>query len=106
MSGGTGTSPSASPSDEGMDGNVTLMGTDSPLLGGDAGDVQYPYHLVNGRVLADLALFRSKPGKRVRLRLINAGSDTAYRVAMGGQKAHPHPHRWLPRSATSRPMPC
>lgn len=56
------------------------------LLGGDAGDVKYPYHLVNGRVPADPQVFRSKPGKRVRLRLINAGSDTAYRVALGGHR--------------------
>ncbi|MFF4548386.1 multicopper oxidase family protein [Streptomyces sp. NPDC001435] len=79
-------SPSASSSGGRMGMKYMLMGARSPLLGGDAGDVKYPYHLVNGRVPADPAIFRSKPGKRVRLRLINAGSDTAYRVALGGHK--------------------
>lgn len=53
---------------------------ESELLGGDAGDVKYPYHLVNGRVPADPDVYTGKPGKRVRLRIINAGGDTAYRV--------------------------
>ncbi|KIE23376.1 copper oxidase [Streptomyces sp. MUSC 125] len=80
---GTGVS-SAEPSGAGVPAEFLLTGADSALLGGDAGDVQYPYHLVNGRVPADPQVFRSKPGKRVRLRLINAGGDTAYRVALGG----------------------
>ncbi|MFJ9870243.1 multicopper oxidase family protein [Streptomyces sp. NPDC101165] len=83
---GTTSSPSASPSGGSTSTKFMLTGAESPLLGGDAGDVKYPYHLVNGRVPADPAVFRSKPGKRVRLRLINAGSDTAYRVALGGHK--------------------
>jgi multicopper oxidase len=69
-----------------MGGRFMLMGAQSELLGGDAGDVKYPHHLVNGRVPADPAVFRAKPGKRVRLRLINAGGDTAYRVALGGHR--------------------
>ncbi|SFG74948.1 multicopper oxidase family protein [Streptomyces mirabilis] len=86
--GGMGSSPSASASSSGgsMGTRFMLMGAQSPLLGGDAGDVKYPYHLVNGRVPADPEVFRSKPGKRVRLRLINAGADTAYRVALGGHQ--------------------
>lgn len=85
--GGRSTSPSPSPSNSaGMSHKFMLMGAQSSLLGGDAGDVKYPYHLVNGRVPADPQVFRSKPGKRVRIRLINAGSDTAYRVALGGHK--------------------
>ncbi len=85
--GGTTSAPSTAASGSGDAGTeLMLMGARSPLLGGDAGDVKYPYHLVNGRVPADPAVFRSKPGKRVRLRLINAGSDTAYRVALGGHE--------------------
>ncbi|MEU6379829.1 multicopper oxidase family protein [Streptomyces sp. NPDC046909] len=80
-----GGSPSPS-SGSGMSMRFMLTGARSPLLGGDAGDVKYPYHLVNGRVPADPEVFRTKPGKRVRLRLINAGSDTAYRVALGGHQ--------------------
>ncbi|GAA3771399.1 hypothetical protein GCM10022403_003400 [Streptomyces coacervatus] len=92
MSGGSmdgmSASPSSSPSSSsgGMSMKFMLTDSRSVLLGGDAGDVKYPYHLVNGRVPADPEVFRSKPGKRVRLRLINAGSDTAYRVALGGHR--------------------
>ncbi|MCX4624636.1 multicopper oxidase family protein [Streptomyces albogriseolus] len=79
-------SPSASPSSGGMSMKFMLMGAESELLGGDAGDVKYAYHLVNGRVPADPDVYRGKPGQRVRLRIINAGGDTAYRVAIGGHK--------------------
>ncbi|MFC7448647.1 multicopper oxidase family protein [Rhodococcus daqingensis] len=56
----------------------------SALLGGDAGDVNYPYYLVNGRIPADPPQFTAKPGDRARLRIVNAGADTAFRVALGG----------------------
>ncbi|MCC9705551.1 multicopper oxidase family protein [Streptomyces sp. MNU76] len=79
-------SPSASSSSGGMSMRFMLMGAESELLGGDAGDVKYAYHLVNGRVPADPDVYRGEPGKRVRLRIINAGGDTAYRVALGGHK--------------------
>lgn len=58
----------------------------SALLGGDAGDVSYPYYLVNGRIPQAASTFRVKPGQRVRIRLINAGSDTAFRVALAGHR--------------------
>ncbi|MEU1803304.1 multicopper oxidase family protein [Streptomyces sp. NPDC019937] len=89
MSGMDGMSASPSPSDSadgGMSAKFMLMGADSRLLGGDAGDVKYPHHLVNGRVPNDPDVYTGKPGKRVRLRIINAGADTAYRVALGGHK--------------------
>ncbi|MFE9437957.1 multicopper oxidase family protein [Streptomyces sp. NPDC006602] len=70
----------------GMSMKFMLMGAESDLLGGDAGDVKYPYHLVNGRVATDPNVYSGKPGKKVRLRIINAGGDTAYRVALGGHK--------------------
>ncbi|MFI5682076.1 multicopper oxidase family protein [Streptomyces cellulosae] len=78
-------SPSAS-SGDGMSMKFMLMGATSELLGGDAGDVKYPYHLVNGQVPTAPAVYTGRPGKRVRLRIINAGGDTAYRVALGGHK--------------------
>ncbi|RAV05222.1 multicopper oxidase family protein, partial [Mycolicibacterium sp. GF69] len=56
----------------------------SELLGGDAGDITYPYYLMNGRIPQAPSTFRAKPGQRVRIRLINAGSDTAFRVALAG----------------------
>ncbi|MGW3233566.1 multicopper oxidase family protein [Kitasatospora sp. NPDC001095] len=63
-----------------------LMGARSPLLGGDAGDVAYPFHLVNGRLATAPETFTAKPGDRIRIRMVNAGGDTAYRVALGGHE--------------------
>jgi multicopper oxidase len=60
-------------------------GMTSPLLGG-AGDIAYPHYLANGRVPAAPVTLTAKPGQRARLRLINAGSDTAFRVALGGHQ--------------------
>lgn len=54
----------------------------SDLLGGDAGDISYPIYVVNGRGPAAPSAFTAKPGQRVRIRFINAGSDTAFRVAL------------------------
>ncbi len=67
------------------DGNL-LRGTSSSLLGGDSGDVYYPYYLINGRPAGDPATFTAKPGQRVRLRIINAGGDTAFRFSVGGHR--------------------
>jgi FtsP/CotA-like multicopper oxidase with cupredoxin domain len=87
---GMGTSPSASmPGMPGMSGPASpylLSGAASALLGGDAGDVKYPYYLVNGRIAANPEVYASKPGKRIRIRMINAGGDTAFRVALGGHR--------------------
>jgi multicopper oxidase len=55
-------------------------------LGGDTGDVRYPMYLINGRPATDPATFPAKPGERLRLRIINAGSDTPFRVALGGHR--------------------
>ena len=63
---------------------VLLSGATSRLLGGDAGDVRYPGYLINGRVAAAPYVFTGKPGQRVRIRILNAGGDTAFRVALGG----------------------
>lgn len=58
----------------------------STLLGGDAGDVKYPYFLANGRIPSAPTVFNAKPGQRIRLRIINAGADTAFRVALAGHR--------------------
>jgi FtsP/CotA-like multicopper oxidase with cupredoxin domain len=58
----------------------------SPALGGDAGDVAYALHLINGRPPQDRPTFDAPPSGRVRFRIINAGSDTAYRFAIGGHR--------------------
>lgn len=67
----------------GMGGMGEGMG--SPLLGG-AGDVAYPHYLVNGRVPAAPATLNARAGQRARIRIVNAGSDTAFRVAVGGHR--------------------
>ena len=74
-SGKTSTSPAASAPAE--------VGT-SDLLGGDAGDIAYPYYLINGRIPAAATTLNAKPGQRIRIRFINTGSDTAFRVALSG----------------------
>ncbi|MDP7706077.1 multicopper oxidase family protein [Mycobacterium sp. TY815] len=56
----------------------------SDLLGGDAGDIAYPYYLINGRIPEAATTFNAKPGQRIRIRIINTGSDTAFRVALAG----------------------
>ncbi|VEG49408.1 putative multicopper oxidase [Mycolicibacterium chitae] len=63
-------------------GEETML---SRLLGG-AGDVSYPHFLVGGRVPDDLMVFTATPGQRARVRFVNAGADTAFRVALGGHR--------------------
>ncbi|OIK27252.1 multicopper oxidase family protein [Streptomyces malaysiense] len=58
----------------------------SKLLGGDPGDVRYPYYLINGRVSKAPDVFNGKPGDTVRLRLINAGADTGFLVSLGDHR--------------------
>ena len=70
--------------DHGSGGMAT--GTPSDLLGGDAGDVDHPMHLINGRPPEDRPTFDVPAGGRARLRFINAASDTAYRVSVGGHR--------------------
>ena len=73
---------------EGMDhGSMMggMGGMQSPLLGG-AGDIAYPHYLVNGRMPNNPVTLSAKPGHRVRIRFVNAGSDTAFRVAVGGHR--------------------
>ena len=50
--------------------------------GMDGGDVTYPLYLVNGRTPTDPDVLSAQPGQRVRLRLINAGADTVFDVAL------------------------
>ncbi|NJP35800.1 multicopper oxidase family protein [Micromonospora thermarum] len=81
--GGHGGMDAAGPGGHGDMGGMEMM--TSPLLGG-AGDVSYPHHLVNGRIPAAPRTFRARPGQRARIRVINAGADTAYRLALGGHR--------------------
>ncbi len=51
-------------------------------LGDDGGDVTYPYYIVNGKIPRDAQRVDYRPGQRIRLRIINSGGDTAFRVAV------------------------
>jgi FtsP/CotA-like multicopper oxidase with cupredoxin domain len=78
---------------------AATVGT-SDILGGDAGDIAYPYYLVNGRIPAAPTTFNARPGQRIRMRLINTGSDTAFRVALAGHPltvTHPDGFPVVPR---------
>ncbi|MEV7200664.1 multicopper oxidase family protein [Streptomyces griseoluteus] len=66
--------------------NRMLHGAHSRILHGVGGNVSYPIYLINGRRPGAPTSFRCRPGERVRLRIINAGSDTAFRVALGGHR--------------------
>jgi multicopper oxidase len=50
------------------------------------GGRSYPFILVNGRPPKDPSVFDVKKGDRVRLRIINAAADTAYRFAIAGHR--------------------
>jgi len=85
MGGASGMNHGSTPGRSGMPGMTMGVGS-SALLGGDAGDVRYPYYLVNGRIAAAPETFTAKPGQRIRLRVINAAADTAFRLALAGHR--------------------
>jgi len=58
----------------------------SGMSGMDGGDVTYPLYLINGRSSTDPEVFTAKPGQKVRLRIINAGADTIFTLALGGHE--------------------
>lgn len=68
-----------------MGGGAMDESMQSALLGG-AGDIDYPHYLINGRTPESPATLTAKPGDRVRIRIINAGSDTAFRLALGDHR--------------------
>lgn len=83
--GGMGGSGGMGGMDHGSMGHGTGAGGDAGDAA-DTGDVTYPHYLVNGRVPSAPETFTAKPGQRVRLRIINAGSDTIFTVALGGHE--------------------
>jgi multicopper oxidase len=84
----TSTGASASAGMGGM-GGMDMSGTGSmggSGMTGDGGDVAYPLYLINGRGTSDPDVLTAKKGQRVRLRIINAGADTMFDVAVGGHR--------------------
>ena len=65
-------------------GGMHGMGGMGGMGGMDGGDVDYPLYLVNGRPPGDPEVHAAKPGQRLRLRIVNAGADTVFDVALGG----------------------
>ncbi|MGV9713744.1 multicopper oxidase family protein [Gordonia sp. NPDC003424] len=85
-------------------GSMPGMGGASRSALGDAGDIDYPYYLINGRVPTAPTSFSSKPGRRIRIRLINAGADTIFKVALGGHQmtvTHSDGYPVVPRTTRS-----
>lgn len=80
-----GSMPDMGGMDHGSMQGMGQMSSSSPL-GSDAGDVQYPHYLINGRIPAAPMTVSAKSGQRLRLRLINAAGDTAFRVALGAHR--------------------
>ncbi|MFB8248393.1 multicopper oxidase family protein [Streptomyces sp. NPDC055952] len=63
--------------------SLVLHRSRSRMLHGRAGHVAYPHYLINGRLPENPSVFRCRPGDRIRVRIINAGAETAFRVALG-----------------------
>lgn len=76
---GTGTNPDAVLEELRRSGMKPMAGgpgiTANMPLGADGGDVGYPHFVINGRVPADPQVADYKPGRRIRLRIINAGGE-------------------------------
>ncbi|MGH6867635.1 MAG: multicopper oxidase domain-containing protein, partial [Methylocella sp.] len=64
---------------------MDMRGTAMPAIKSkpDLNDVQYDAFLANGRTLADPEVVKVEPGGRVRLRIINASSMSAYHIDLG-----------------------
>jgi multicopper oxidase len=72
--------------DHGGAGMPTNAAATEPLGSQDTGDIRYPLYLANGRRARSPATVAARPGERVRLRIVNAGADTAFRLALGGHR--------------------
>lgn len=68
---------------EASGGMMGGMGMDEA---GASGNLDYPLYLVNGRAPDDPKTFEVRRGQRVRLRLMNPASDTAFRFAVAGHR--------------------
>jgi FtsP/CotA-like multicopper oxidase with cupredoxin domain len=69
---------------------MDMHGMAMPAIKGepDLNDVRYDAFLANGRTLADPEVVKVEPGGRVRLRIINASSMSAYHIALGRLKGN------------------
>ncbi|MDE2386863.1 MAG: multicopper oxidase family protein [Actinomycetales bacterium] len=66
-------------------GGMNMAGMQDQFgLGMGMSDVTYPAYIINGRVAEAPEVFDAKAGERIRLRIINAGSDTAFVFGVEG----------------------
>ena len=61
----------------------TMPGMSMPADAPDLNDIEYDAYLANDRTLADPSVIRVEPGRRVRLRLINGATSTAFWIDLG-----------------------
>ncbi|MBL8931239.1 MAG: multicopper oxidase family protein [Kineosporiaceae bacterium] len=67
-------------------GDAVIPGSMHSMNGISMSGIIYPHYLINGRLPTAPVTLTGKPGQRVRIRFVNAGSDTAFRVALGGHR--------------------
>lgn len=63
-----------------------VEGRGSMMMGRGSSGPEYDALLINGRPPGDPAVLEVRRGERVRLRLINPGSQTTFRVALAGHR--------------------
>lgn len=68
-------------------GTADMPGMSMSGPGADLNDVDYDAYLANDRTLADPLVVRTERGGRVRLRLINGATSTAFWIDLGGIEA-------------------
>ena len=72
---------------EGMDmGSMDMGAMDMSGMAMDLNDIEYDAYLANDRTLDDPDVIRVDKGGRVRLRIINAATSTAFTIDLGGLK--------------------
>jgi multicopper oxidase len=68
--------------EEPLSGTIAALGNLLAAKQLDAGDVQFPLYLVNGRPPADPHRVEVRRGQRLRLRIVNAAADTLFSFAV------------------------
>ena len=70
-----------------MDGGMMMDGMDHGMMSMDLNDVAYDAFLANDRTLEDPQIIRTEPDGRVRLRLINGATASAFWINLGDTEA-------------------
>ncbi len=98
-------------SESGMSG-MNMQGTGGGMMGMDLSDIEYDAYLANDRTLNDPQVVRTERSGRVRLRIINGATATAFTIdtgvlegeiiAVDGQNIEPLKARQFPLSMGQR----